>query len=707
MASPALSQASTAFESDPPQFHEHEKSQPRALQHVKEAATSQDILLFLIAFRILNALSIRTFFQPDEYFQSLEPAWEIAFGPDSGAWITWEWKNQLRSAIHPALFAGVYWVSAELSKLLQLTPYNHAELLLAAPKVTQAVIAAFADYYTWRLGERMYGRGSNEAWAALFLTVVSPWQWFVSTRTLSNCLETTLTIVALHQWPWHWSLDATGDVGIDKYGLREEPQPDQVRELAKCVSEKDEVVRRARSTAYRLCRCLLLAAVACVLRPTNILIWICLACFSLWKSSSRGRILKLPRVEGGLWVNITSIAHGPATRRERMVLVLEAVVCGSLVLASSAIVDRLYYQQWTFPPLRFLYFNLARSLSVHYGKNDWHYYLTQGYPLLLTTFLPFALIGLYQSLFPQDSPPTQALLTANIKRQLATTSILVPFTLSFISHKEVRFIYPLLPPLHLLSAKPFATYFFSTPSKHTTRKRLLLTLILTTNLLLAIFTTTLYQQAPLNTLAYLRSRTTNTHPITIAFLTPCHSTPWRSHLIHPSLKAWALTCEPPLHLPPSHHPTYRDEADLFYHSPTHWLAQHLGRAPKNSNEQQLRLSALETATGVAWDGKWAHVDEKGRERERDGGKKVWTGYLVAFGQLEGELGRYLRGSGYGVCWRGWNGWGHEDWRRRGGMVVWCLDEGEKRAWRDEERGRGEMGGWKGFVGKMTRGVWSL
>ena len=50
---------------------------------------ARDILLFLIAFRILNALSVRTFFQPDEYFQSLEPAWQIAFGEDSGAWITW------------------------------------------------------------------------------------------------------------------------------------------------------------------------------------------------------------------------------------------------------------------------------------------------------------------------------------------------------------------------------------------------------------------------------------------------------------------------------------------------------------------------------------------------------------------------------------------------------------------------------------------
>ncbi|KAL9038435.1 MAG: hypothetical protein Q9180_003137 [Flavoplaca navasiana] len=699
MASPALSQASTAFESDAPPLQDHEKSSRRALLHVKEVTTSQDVLLFLVAFRVLNALCIRTFFQPDEYFQSLEPAWEIAFGSDSGAWITWEWKNRLRSAIHPTLFACVYWISAELSKLLQLTPHNHAELLLAAPKVTQAVIAALADYYTWRLGERMYGRGSNEAWAALFLSVVSPWQWFVSTRTLSNCLETTLTIIALHQWPWHWTLDPTGDEETDKYGLREDPKPDQAKEPAKCVSADDGNEGRTCLTAYRLCRCLLLAAVACVLRPTNIMVWICLACFTLWRSSSSGRILKLPWIRGGLWVNITSVAHGPAIRRERMVLVLETIVCGSTVLVSSAIVDRLYYQAWTFPPLRFLYFNLAQSLSVHYGRNDWHYYLTQGYPLLLTTFLPFALIGLYQSLSPQDLL-TQPLLTANIKRQLATTSVLVPFMLSFISHKEVRFIYPLLPPLHLLSAAPFATYFFSTTSKYITRKRLILSLILAINLVLAIFTTTLYQQAPLTTLAYLRSRAishqSNNTTTTVAFFTPCHSTPWRSHLIHPSLKAWALTCEPPLHLAPSQHATYLDEADQFYQSPTHWLSQHLGRPPKNSKEQQLRLSALETATGVSWDGKVAYMDEKGRERER---KKAWTGYVIAFGQLEEELGAYLRGSGYGVCWRGWNGWGHEDWRRRGGMVVWCLDEGEKRAWREsEEEERGKRGGWRRLVG---------
>lgn len=43
----------------------------------------------LLAWRLVNAFCVRTFFQPDEYFQALEPAWSIVFGPDSGAWLTW------------------------------------------------------------------------------------------------------------------------------------------------------------------------------------------------------------------------------------------------------------------------------------------------------------------------------------------------------------------------------------------------------------------------------------------------------------------------------------------------------------------------------------------------------------------------------------------------------------------------------------------
>src|SRR4051812_34270928 len=50
-----------------------------------------DLAVFtvLLAIRVVNASTLRTFFQPDEFFQALEPAWQLAFGARSNAWIPW------------------------------------------------------------------------------------------------------------------------------------------------------------------------------------------------------------------------------------------------------------------------------------------------------------------------------------------------------------------------------------------------------------------------------------------------------------------------------------------------------------------------------------------------------------------------------------------------------------------------------------------
>lgn len=63
--------------------------EPPKLHRDVLAAQTQDIFLILLILRFCNALCVRTFFQPDEFFQALEPAWNIAFGPESGAWLTW------------------------------------------------------------------------------------------------------------------------------------------------------------------------------------------------------------------------------------------------------------------------------------------------------------------------------------------------------------------------------------------------------------------------------------------------------------------------------------------------------------------------------------------------------------------------------------------------------------------------------------------
>ena len=89
MSDSSLSQASTKASDDTKDAEHGPRRILKAVKHAGHATTTHDILLFLIALRILNALTLRTFFQPDEYFQSLEPAWQIAFGKGSGAWITW------------------------------------------------------------------------------------------------------------------------------------------------------------------------------------------------------------------------------------------------------------------------------------------------------------------------------------------------------------------------------------------------------------------------------------------------------------------------------------------------------------------------------------------------------------------------------------------------------------------------------------------
>ena len=89
MSSSDLSAASTEVNGDLKAPSKRQSRSRKAVSHVAQHASAQDILLFLVGFRILNALTIRTFFQPDEYFQSLEPAWRMVFGQQSGAWITW------------------------------------------------------------------------------------------------------------------------------------------------------------------------------------------------------------------------------------------------------------------------------------------------------------------------------------------------------------------------------------------------------------------------------------------------------------------------------------------------------------------------------------------------------------------------------------------------------------------------------------------
>ncbi|KAF7591183.1 glycosylphosphatidylinositol anchor biosynthesis [Aspergillus hancockii] len=642
----ASSLLSSSYASTSPPSRLRPPSPPSPSTSTASVTSTFHVILFLIAFRLVNAVSLRTFFQPDEFFQSLEPAWQTAFGENHGAWITWEWRHHLRSSLHPLLFAAVYSVADLSARVLRLSSATRSDLLVVAPKLAQAVIAAIGDFYTWKLARSVYGHRSHEAWATLALTVLSPWQWFCSTRTLSNCLETTITIVALNWWPWKWSSDSSSTV----------PAKRTTRSNTRVTDRTDT----SDGALVSLRKCFSLAALACILRPTNILIWVSLA--------------------GVVWLR--------SNWRERAILCREVLLCGVCVLAVSVLLDRLFYGFWTFPPLRFLYFNIAQSLAIYYGRNDWHYYATQGYPLLLTTALPFTIVGLYRTL-NRPRATTTSTLQASVRTQLAAVCLIMPLVLSLISHKEVRFIYPLLPLLHVLTAPPLVDFFLPAVSRSNGAyipRRLSLVFLLLVNITIAIYTTVYHASGTINILSYLRDQQQSHNPvnksdasqtgITAGFLMPCHSTPWRSHLVDPNIHAWALSCEPPVDLTEMQKAVYVDEADQFYNDPNQFLREnmvgglrHLPRTPTYltpSKPWQTSPQTYQQAT-----------------------PHEWPDYLIFFAQMEPKLRGLLRSSSYGECWRTWNTAWHDDPRRRGDIIVWCLDPNEQAAWRSVTRQRAQ------------------
>lgn len=165
---------------------------------------------------------------------------------------------------------------------------QRTEALAIAPRVLQALFAALGDWATARLAGVLWG--SDVGWVSLSLSLGSAWVWFCGTRTFANSLETVVTALALSVWPWSW---ATGD-------------------RARSRQQRSEV---------RLA--LALAAFACVLRPTNVLVWLVLGGFALWNTNRRKRVVLVAEAS---WIGYVLGRVGERECVERF------TDCGAIVL---------------------------------------------------------------------------------------------------------------------------------------------------------------------------------------------------------------------------------------------------------------------------------------------------------------------------------------------------------------------------------------
>ncbi|KAI9029797.1 Alg9-like mannosyltransferase family-domain-containing protein [Phycomyces nitens] len=500
---------------------------------------STKIFIICVILRLVNAIFTRTYDNPDEYWQAQEIAHQMVFGY---GYVTWEWQERIRSYAHPLVFAAIY-------RLIQLLGLEETNAFIVFPRLLQGLFSAIADYATCTLAIRIFGISIEPF--ILFMTLCSWYNFFMAGRTLSNCMEMVFSILALNYWP-----------------------------LPNCP---DQNWRKNLRVGLGL------ASLACLMRPTNAIIW--------------------------LFLGLHLLATRPLYRWK--IAFEAAAIVATAVIINTLVDTHIYTGSWTnifhepvFAPLAFFRINVVASISLFYGVHPWHWYISQGLPVMTTTILPLVVYGFWRAQRMDNSTRTRVL-------PLLHLLLWVVCIYSLLSHKEFRFLFPIFPLLLIFAAFGLK----SLPSKKW--RRWIVICLVATQLPMAIYLSLWHQRGVVDAMIWLRQEARHS-PISIRILMPCHSTPYQSILHSQSTPISFLTCDPPL----SGQSTadYMDEADVFYADPVGFL------------------NTIDT----------------------------WPTHLVMFEPLQAQLKNTL--DQYEICERFFNSHWHDDWRRQGDVLILCRNK---------------------------------
>mmetsp|Transcript_310 Transcript_310/g.449 ORF Transcript_310/g.449 Transcript_310/m.449 type:complete len:598 (+) Transcript_310:130-1923(+) len=460
---------------------------------------NNNMLLFvsLAVFRVLNALLLQTQFDPDEYWQTLEPAYCEAF--DGNCAYTWEWTRRAStSSWFDQIFHGP--VRSYLSivptylfyKVVQNVEWLHTPFWVSkGPLLCNAVlVAAVTDYCIWYIvANNSFSHSTvkdstclTQAWWALFCSITSWFQAYTLVRTYSNSLETLMLVLGIALLS---DLRSSGLAGP--------------------------------KIAF------ILGGMSVAIRFTALAAWVPL---------------------GILWA-LYSQSNGTSIQKLFHRLLNPCASYGLVGLLFSMVVDRYFYNFWTLPVLGNLHFNVIEGLGSLYGTHPTHWYLTAGIPVMTGLLLPFLIVAAVTDLIRRQH-------TKNHLRNTCWIVILSYLTLhSASSHKEFRFLLPLLPLMCIIAGPLLADQLDIT--KFPRRKVLsasTIFLFIAVNLLAFLYLGVLHQRAPLDVnksiVRQLQQEERISNITNVHYLMGCHSTPLYSHLHVPGIRveAWYLDCSP-------------------------------------------------------------------------------------------------------------------------------------------------------------------
>eukprot|EP00048_Salpingoeca_helianthica_P022820 m.20531 g.20531 ORF g.20531 m.20531 type:complete len:605 (-) comp7862_c0_seq3:40-1854(-) len=513
------------------------------------------LFIVLVLWRCLNACLVQTQFVPDEYWQGPEVAHLLVYGTGH---LTWEWDLAIRSALHPGFLAA-------FTFFFRLCGLHSQTAVLWSYSLPHVLLAAIGDISLFTFALKC-SDSRRVARFALFIQLLSWFHTYTCTRTLSNSFETALLIFALAHWPFPTSpLSCWAYVSF---------------------------------TA---------ASLAVIVRPPCIVFFGALSLLTLSPTK-----------------------------------LLRAVSLGLLLLVTTSLaLDYWFYNRLTLPLLNFFHQNIVLNIASAYGTHPALWYLSGGLPTVLLTLFPLSLLGVWVVVVVRTRGPVKGGDVGNVRGTSTTTAIRGMNTtatatatstssatssvkssisrqshyptlklallaglaylvaLSVSPHKELRFLQPLLPLAHILSALALTRIFPVSKGETSFDKQLnyhsdssprsskpltslarvcslptILLFLAITHVPVALYTCLVHNRSPLDTVNYLSARlpplfsSTREDDVStphILFLTPCHATPLHSHL-HARVTTTFLHCE----TVPSH-TSLGPDANEFYADPLLWL----------------------------------------------------------------------------------------------------------------------------------------
>jgi len=467
---------------------------------------------------------------------------------------TWEWEtSRIRSFVHPLLFTAFY-------ALLQSTGLATRAAVAYGPSVVvQALLTATTDLHVYWLGKRVVatheegggggggGRegGGGEAvgrWA-LFFQCTNWFMWYAGVRTFSSSFEMALLVPAVYHWL------TLVDFMTKNKGGREEAA----------------YLLPAGTVSWEEPLALVLGALSIIVRPTAVFAWVPLGLWRLYHT----RFADLPRYLLMVvlpWTGLVFVGN-----------VLLDSYCYSLLPSLGADPSTSFRDWLVLTPLNFLRINLVADVASQYGTHPFHWYFTLGALTVLTTHLPFLLLGLRRAFSRSSSPFSSSAATS--LWLLAFVVIIYPLGLSLSPHKEFRFLLPVIPLAFVLAGAATVNDILpssssSSPSSptpsssHSPNKRnrrrhkkrhpflLPVLLLVLTHAPVALYFSRVHQRGPIDVMSYLSARleadvqleqrqqqeqkqerakgAREGRDVRIDFLMPCHATPWTTHMHVPA-----------------------------------------------------------------------------------------------------------------------------------------------------------------------------